>query len=274
MAERIRLLVTVKAYPAASVKYGEAVCVAGVRTDTPDPRWVRLYPVGFRDMPIDKRFEKYEEISLVVSLSGDSRPESAKPDTSSIEVLGTLGTRHDWRERRRYVEPLVRDSMCAVLAEQAVSGRSLGAFRPAAVKDFVVERQEPWTAKQLNTLNQLSLFAQDKTTLERVPWRFSYRYSCGSRCRDHVQSIIDWEIHQTFRKWRRLYGEAAALERIRRKWLDEMCGTGKDTTFFVGNQHLHPQSFLVLGVFWPPKRSGDVEYLQLRFDDDESVRDH
>jgi hypothetical protein len=32
-----------------------------------------------------------------------------------------------------------------------------------------------------------------------------------------------------------------------------MCGEGKDTIFYVGNMHRHPKSFLVLGVFWPPK---------------------
>src|ERR1700674_3007527 len=40
---QISLVVTVKAYPAISRKHGEAVCVAGIRTDTPEPRWVRLW---------------------------------------------------------------------------------------------------------------------------------------------------------------------------------------------------------------------------------------
>src|SRR5713226_2623428 len=35
VSDRISLLVTVKAYPAISQKYGEVVCVAGIRTDTP-----------------------------------------------------------------------------------------------------------------------------------------------------------------------------------------------------------------------------------------------
>jgi hypothetical protein len=34
MGERISLLVNFKAYPAVSEKYGEVVCVAGIRTDT------------------------------------------------------------------------------------------------------------------------------------------------------------------------------------------------------------------------------------------------
>src|SRR5437879_1598199 len=53
----ISLVVTVKAYPAISQKHGEAVCVAGIRTDSA-PRWVRLWPVYFRDLPFSERFQK------------------------------------------------------------------------------------------------------------------------------------------------------------------------------------------------------------------------
>lgn len=216
MSERIRALVTVKGYPPASVKYGEAVCVAGIRTDTHPPRWVRFYPVNYRDLPIDQRFAKYEEIALDVSVSSDTRPESVRPDTSTIEVLRRVSTGKDkgWSERRRYVEPLVVDSMCAVLAAERATGDSLGAFRPASVNDIVAEREPGWTDRQMNILNQMSLFAQDKRTLERIPWRFRCRYSCGGNCQGHDQTIIDWEIHQAYRNWRRRYGEKEAVERF------------------------------------------------------------
>jgi hypothetical protein len=59
VAERISLLVTVKAYPAISEKYGEVVCVAGIRTDTPQLEWARLHPVAFRDLPFAQRFNKW-----------------------------------------------------------------------------------------------------------------------------------------------------------------------------------------------------------------------
>lgn len=36
-----------------------------------------------------------------------------------------------------------------------------------------------------------------------------------------------------------------------KRWLDDLCGRHKDTHFFVGNQHLHPESFLVLGAYYP-----------------------
>ena len=266
MPERIQVVVTVKAYPSASVKYGESVCVAGIRTDTDKPQWVRLYPVEYRDLSIDRRFAKYEEIALSVSESSDTRPESRRPDTTTIEVLRKISTGRDgkWRQRSALVEPLVTESMCAVLAEEKRSGRSFGAFRPARVDDVVATREGDWTDRQVDVLNQMTLFAQDKGALERIPRRFRLRYSCGGPCRGHEQSIIDWEIHQAYRSWRGEHGDKQAVERVRRKWLDELCGPSKDTILFVGNQLRHRESFLVLGVFWPPK-SEDGENLQFRF---------
>ena len=58
------LLVPVKAYPAISQKYGEVVCVAGIRTDPAAPAWVRMFPVAFRGIPFDQRFKKYQHISF------------------------------------------------------------------------------------------------------------------------------------------------------------------------------------------------------------------
>jgi hypothetical protein len=265
MGERIKVLITVKAYPSASVKYGEAVCVAGVRTGTDAPRWVRLYPVQYRDLPIDKRFGKYEEIGIDASNSNDSRPESVRPDCSTIELLRKVPTGKDrqWTERRRYVEPLLVESMCAALAGQQATGRSLAAFCPGRVLEVAAEPETTWDEKQLSILNQMSLFAQDKSVLEKIPWRFSYRYSCGGACKGHKQTIIDWEIHQAYRKWRDDFGDADAAQRVQLKWLDELCGPAKDTAFFVGNQFRHPESFLVLGVFWPPKASKNGHNLQL-----------
>jgi len=64
--ERIRVVPTVKAYPEASQRHGETVCVAGVRTDVGPYRWVRLWPINFRGLSFDEQFKKYEEIEIDV----------------------------------------------------------------------------------------------------------------------------------------------------------------------------------------------------------------
>lgn len=254
---------TVKAYPQASTKYGEVVCVAGIRSDTPTPRWVRLYPVDFRDRPFDQQFRKWEEIELNIEPGSDQRPESVRPDTASIEVVRSLSSEGGWRARRPLVEPLLMESMCEVAARQREAGMSLGAFRPAEVLDVTLDEEPDWTPQQRDALSKVSLFAQDKSLLEKIPWRWRYKYRCGGSCGGHHQTIIDWEIAQAWRSWRRSYGPDEAAQRVRDKWLNELAGPKKDTVFFVGNQRAYPEGFLVLGVYYPPKRSENVEHLQL-----------
>lgn len=256
MGERISLLVNVKAYPAVSEKYGEVVCVAGIRTDVDEPTWVRLFPVGFRDMPFKQRFKKYQHISLEASRhGGDPRPESYRPNMDTIELGEIIDTKKMWEERRRYVEPLLVESMCAVQRQQGEDKASLAAFRPGEVLDLLVDTDEDaWTPDKQGIVSQPSLFMPTKRGLEKIPFRFRYRYRCSTAgCKTHTQSMIDWELAESYRSWRERYEQPVLLDMIRKRFLEEMCGEEKDTVFYVGNMHRHPKSFLVLGVFWPPR---------------------
>jgi hypothetical protein len=80
---RMRVLITVKAAPNPSEKYGETVCVAGLRLDLDAAGWVRLYPVNFRELDGDGQFRKYDVVSL------DARPNpvtSASTSTARCAV--------------------------------------------------------------------------------------------------------------------------------------------------------------------------------------------
>jgi hypothetical protein len=77
-------LAVIKAYPNPSAKYHETVCVAAV---TREEGWVRLYPVGFRSLPDDKRFKKYQRIQFRMQKHPrDRRPESYRPDELSFQL--------------------------------------------------------------------------------------------------------------------------------------------------------------------------------------------
>lgn len=253
--ERVRLMVTVKAYPNISRRHGEVVCVAGIRTDLSKPAWARLWPVQFRDLPFATRFEKYQEIALEAAPSPkDDRPESLWPRTDSLVPGRHYSSKRRWAARRRWVDPLIVDSMCEVFERQEKDGSSLAVIRPGTVHDLAIEKMPAgWNVNQQSVIDQPSLFLPEKTKLEAIPFRFKYQYTCHRKgCRGHEQSIIDWELGQAFRKWSP-YDNAKRMELIRHKWLEEMCGNDKETLFFVGNIHLHPRSFVVLGTFWPAK---------------------
>ena len=239
--------------------------MAGVEMTADGPRWIRLYPIPFRSLDDDQQFRKYQPVRLRVEKHrGDLRPETRRPDRDSIELRGApLSTKHAWAQRRRFVEPLMIASMCEMNRRQQHDGTSLGLFRPGQIIDFKFERAsvdeakrqiaKAWSA-QTSLLDGLG--SDERTNqlheLEQVPWTFRYRYKCEEAgCRGHSQSIIDWEISQFYRRvqhfddWR---------DRMTRRWLDEVCGIDRDTALFVGNMHQHPKSFLILGLWWPPRR--------------------
>ena len=255
-----RILVTVKAYPAIARTSGESVCVAGVRLDTPVREWIRLFPVGFRVLPKERQFEKYQVISLRVRRGAtDRRAESFKPDLESLVLGEKMGTERHWRRRWEIVDPLAgATTTCALARRAAARGQaapSLGLIKPRKVTDLTVDENplyRPGGSAELD----VDLFGTEREVLEATPFVVRYRYLCMEpECSGHDQSIVDWESGQLARRNLANHPpeEAAALHRER--FLDQMCGPGRDTYFYVGNQHQHPRSFLVLGVFWPPQNS-------------------
>lgn len=259
--ETITALVTVKAYPAISRKSGESVCVAGIRLDTSRPEWVRLFPVGFRDLPREQQFKKYQVVSLRAKRgNSDRRQESFKPDLSSLQLGTTVDAdQGSWRRRWEIVEEFAGETTACELADAAKTGGqtapSLGLVKFAGAADLVI-RDNPDFRPGGPVEVDVDLFGTEREVLEKTPFIVSYRYRCASRaCRGHEQSIVDWESGQLARRnlQTHMLDEAKALHRAR--FLDAMCSSRRDTYFFVGNQHQHPQSFLVLGVFWPPAGS-------------------
>lgn len=264
----MRVLVTVKAYPQPSQRYGETVCVAGVRIDTGAPSWVRLYPVGFRDLPRAHQFKKYQVVDLRAGVtSKDQRPESRRPNLESMELGEVIDTKRRWQRRWEHLGPLAgATSTCELLAKQGpVTAPSLGLVKPA-VDDLTVEKNEEFAADKKALAEMAAapdLFGSpERSPLEAAPFKLKYRYRCESeKCPGHHQSIIDWEAGESARKWREGYSESDLVDAMRKTWLDQLCATDRDTYFYLGNQAAHRRSFLVLGVFWPPARSRPDEPL-------------
>lgn len=260
--ERATILVTVKAYPAIAKVSGESVCVAGVRLDTPSPEWIRLFPVGFRALPSDRKFRKYQAVRLNVRRTEgtDRRPESRRPDLDSLEVGSTLGTSNGWRDRWNILGDLVDATTACALnrasRELGQDSASLGLIKPTDISDVVVEDNPKYTPGAAVPI-QDDLFGGDAEALEAAPFIVHYHYRCAAPgCTGHKQSLIDWESGQ-FARGRlaegHTRGEARRLQRT--KFLDELCSANRDTHFYIGNQHQHPGNYLVLGVFWPPAGS-------------------
>lgn len=266
LMERATVLVTVKAYPQLSRSYGETVCVAGLRVDRSPPTWMRLYPIPFRSMDFASRFVKYQLVELEVFRStADPRPESYRPNLQSLVTGSIVSTENGtWRERWRYMDPLAgATTACQLLELQRLLGTeapSIGLIKPREILDLSVEANDAFDDDRRYMAELAAagdLLTSSRAPLEPAPFRLKYRYLCEtSTCRGHHQTLIDWEAGQAARRWKqdgRLDDELPDL--LHAKFLSQMCATGRDTYFYLGNQHQHPSSFLVLGLFWPPANS-------------------
>ena len=255
MAERQRVLITVKTYPLPSEKYLELVCTAGMLEDG---SFIRLYPVDYRYQPYWRWYSKYQWIEVEVEKHDkDPRKESYRPRVETIQVLGKpLDTANCWAARKAIVLKQLPASMETLRELQERDGTSLGLVKPREVTDLIIEPDsEEWKLKWKADIEQLRLFGPDRKPLEKVPFKFRYCFTCeDERCKGHTMMIEDWEVGELYLKeLKRCGNPKAAAESVREKFLGELCGPGKDTHFYVGTVLRYPKSWIVLGVFWPPK---------------------
>lgn len=249
-----QVLITVKAYPNPSKKHGETVCCAGIDLETGS--WIRLYPIPYRDLDRSQKFTKYTIIRVRCRKApDDTREESYKVDSESIDIVKQLSTEANWRSRKKVVLPTLSPSFCHIL-DQADKGRSLGMFRPCEITFSWKKSKLRNEAKTEAVYAQLSFFDTRKNAIEKIPFDFYYHFRCAGveDCPGHQLSIIDWEIGQAYRNWRGRYGsEDVLLDKIQQRWLTLMCSNQNDVCFYVGNMARFRNQFMVLGVFYPKR---------------------
>ncbi len=254
-SERQRLLITVLTYPHPSTKYQETVCTAAI---TDDGRWVRLYPIPLRSLPLEQRLRKWHWVDITTTRrSADTRPESRTPNLDTIVILEKLDPVTKREERRRLVNQLTTKALNEWVAGYEVDKTSLGVIVPKRVLDIEVERDaEAWSAKEQVALSQLNLFADSPKKLEKIPYRFRYVFEDSDGSEQRL-IIRDWELGALYLKMRDQYGEDIAVEKVKEKYLNQMCSADKDTRFFIGTMYPYNQ-WMVIGVYWPPKTTEDA----------------
>lgn len=251
-----RVLITVRTYPVPAHKGVEVSCTAAISSDGD---WIRLFPVPYRRLPQDKRFTKYQWIDVALQKAkNDSRPESYHLDPETIKLGTVVGPDdHEWAARRTILKPLMRPSLCAIQKERDEKDHpTLGFFKPGLIKRLIITPIEPdWTPGQKTILSQGELFDQNepKEELEKVPFDFHYEFECSDpKCGGHKLCCTDWEMGESYRKWRKEYGdawEAKFRERYERDMIEK-----NDTHFYVGTIHQYPKSWIIVGLFYPPRR--------------------
>lgn len=261
--ERARVLITVKAAPEPSSKYGDTVCVAGIRTDGDRAEWIRLYPFPFRWMPESVRFKKYDVVEVDVHRSArDDRRESYRPDIQSIEIIGHIDK---WKHRHEIVGKVTPTSTCELhrAATADSQAASLGLVPVESVEKLEIAPFAGWSDAQrkriadAENLAPLDLFGDGIDTppelhAPRFTVRYRYRCSAGG-CPTHSGQLLDWELGELQRRHLLNLPEDDARREIETKFLTQKFAPNRQTSFFVGNfgDKVKRGSFSVLGVYAP-----------------------
>jgi len=125
--------------------------------------------------------------------------------------------------------------------------------KPALIEKLIIKPSAAdWSQAELEIMRQGDLFeSEPKEDLEKIPFDFSYKYRCDdTACTGHTMKCTDWEMGQSWRKWRTDYGdkwEEAFRETYERKMKGQY-----DTHFYVGTINQHPKEWIVVGLFYPP----------------------
>ena len=251
-----KVLVTVLTYPHPSESYDELICTAGI---TENGQWVRLYPVDYRYRPRHQQFKKFQWIEVELDSQGannDPRKQSRRPSLDSIKLLGEpLGTAHQWRERRQLIDPLPHHTLKALEALYEEDRTTIGILRPSAIHDIVIEEDDrAWKGSWQSIHDQLRLFPDMVVKeLRKLPWKWSFVFSCADSPKPHKRMIEDWEVGALYLKEAaRLGDERKAAESVRSKYLHTVCAKDRDVRFFMGTRFPY-NTWLIIGVFWPPR---------------------
>jgi hypothetical protein len=140
MSEIKKVLITVKTYPTISKKYDELVCTAGLLEDG---SWVRIYPLPFRKLDYESRYNKYQWFEAPLERNtADVRPESYKvSDLGKIRLLEKVNTDDEWDERRKIIlgKAKIFKDLAALIDSANKNELSLAIFKPDNIKEFVIK---------------------------------------------------------------------------------------------------------------------------------------
>jgi hypothetical protein len=251
--ETKKALIVVRTYPTPATKGIEVSCTAAI---TDHGEWLRLFPIPYRFLDADKRFKKYQWVQVSVSKpSRDPRPESYKIENNAITIISDVPPDDGWKERKRLIMPLKAHCMCCLQKTRDEKGfPTLGIFRPKKIERLIIEDDDPaWSDEQLELLKQGTLFSKEpKAELEKVPFKFRYVFKCDhDGCSGHRMICTDWEMGESWRRWKDTYGEGWR-ERFSLRYEKEMIDKF-DTHFYVGTVHGNPKSWIIVGLFYPPR---------------------
>ena len=248
-----RAIILVKAFPQPSQKYEETVCCAGI---TEAGAFVRLYPVRFRHLDADKRFDRWDVVEYqALRPIDDWRPESRHVDETSIKIVQSRSLSDD-AQRVRLWAPHVSASLVELKAENVATHKSLGVVRPdeGSIKFRHRKLRDSEDDRQLQAaFKQVSLLGEGLLASLPVEYDFSYSFTCAGHA--HTMKIHDWEVQAAYLSFKARYGERA-LEMLTQEYEQRI--PTRNLHLVMGTMKAHPRQFIVIGLLRSALSPDDV----------------
>jgi hypothetical protein len=202
----------------------------------------------------------------MVKSAKDRRPESHQVDVDSLKKVRHIGTdKSEWAERRRLIFADTAwhfDSVGALKAASEAGDHSMGVVTPGEILDVRLVDRPPgdgakFDRKWKQVTDQLDMFRTEYRELGYVPIKIHLCWRCldatGCSCADapHDISVIDWGLMELGRRegdWEKSAQRLRDLADLKRN----------DLRLFMGNIHRWPQIFVVIGLWYPPRREQTV----------------
>jgi hypothetical protein len=119
------------------------------------------------------------------------------------------------------------------------------------------ERKE-WDEQKTRAFQQQDFFVDGervKKELAFCPVQYRAKFTCDDpRCStQHDMGILDWGLYVLdYKQWAER-GGAMAEEKVIDAIQQRMDPSKREPYFFLGNTKMHPQNFMIVGLFHPPK---------------------
>ena len=206
----------------------------------------------------EQKFPKFSWLDVTVRQdTRDGRPESYKlQDPHKLKVLETLPVSKvpeniktkNWEKRKSiiidFVEPI--GNIINNWKE-----KTLGIIKPKEVLDFYIKEEKVKLSKKQETILKQSLLYTERKPLEIIPVSFYYRF-IDDAGKERNYKLLDWEIYQAYRTWKKTYLDRDILfMKLREKFFDWMA-VKRDLYFVIGNHNKWRHRFFIVGLLYFP----------------------
>lgn len=251
-----RILLIVETYPNLSTKYQRTICMAGIDVQTFE--WIRIYPVKYFDLPYNQRPHKFEVIDVLVEQNKAEkfqRKESYKIKNETIKRLGIIPTESNWKRRNAIVYRHIDPSIEYLQEQYEKDKTSLGFVKPIEITDFYakpISEAREFERELIEGRQRTMLGEKYQSLLDKIPYRFGYKFRCNADCKGHDLMVEDWELLALYRSLvKKDDSKEVALQKCIEKYKERFLKE-RDVGFFVGTESKW-NKWLIIGVYYPPK---------------------